>query len=280
MTAPRMIARHALGVLTALLIVLVSVPALAHTLTVGSFNVESGGADIETVASRIALQTDVDLWGLSEVQNASAAEVLRTAMENATGATIRAVVGTTGGADRLVVLLNESRLTFVKHFELNGTIIQACGPKNSRAPLVVEFKVMGLERRMWFMVNHLQRGDADYRHCQARTLNEWRKTNTVRMVAVGDYNFDWDITSDGAQHDSGLDLFITDDRFRWIRPEPPLVRTQCTHDSILDFVFVSGRARQWPAASRILFSQEADYCTKAPTKDSDHRPVRGQFDAQ
>jgi hypothetical protein len=84
------------------------------------------------VASRIASQTDVDLWGLSEVQNASAAEVLRKAMENATGAPIRAIVGITGGADRLVVFLNESRLTFVKHFELNGTIVQACGTKNSR----------------------------------------------------------------------------------------------------------------------------------------------------
>jgi hypothetical protein len=99
----------------------------------------------------------------------------------------------------------------------------------------------------------------------------------VRMVAVGDYNLDWDITSNGAQHDSGLDLLITDDRFRWIQPEPPLVRTQCTHNRVLDFVFVSERARQWPAKSRILFAQEADYCTEAPTKDSDHRPVRGQF---
>jgi hypothetical protein len=143
----------------------------------------------------------------------------------------------------------------------------------------VEFKVKGLERRMWFMVNHLQRGDADYRHCQARTLNEWRKKNTVRMVAVGDYNFDWDIASSGAQHDSGLDLLIANDRFRWIQPQPPLVRTQCSDNSILDFVFVSGSARQWPAASSILFSQEADYCTKAPAKDSDHRPVRAQFDA-
>jgi hypothetical protein len=192
MPAPRMIARHALGVLTALLVVLVSVPALAHTLTVGSFNVESGGADIDTVASRIALQTDVDLWGLSEVQNASAAEVLRTAMENATGATVRAVVGTTGGADRLVVLLNESRLTFVKHFELNGTIIQACGSKNSRAPLVVEFKVKGLERRMWFMVNHFQRvtrTTATARPGRSmsggrRTRFEWSPLGTTTSIGI------------------------------------------------------------------------------------------------
>jgi hypothetical protein len=73
------------------------------------------------------------------------------------------------------------------------------------------------------------------------------------MVAVGDYNFDWDIPSNGVEHDQGLDLITADDRFKWIQPEPPLVRTQCSSsfNSILDFVFTTAKARTWDASSRI-----------------------------
>lgn len=55
----------------------VSSAADAHRLVVGSFNVESGGADIQTVARHVNEQREVDTWGFSEVQNADAAEVLR-----------------------------------------------------------------------------------------------------------------------------------------------------------------------------------------------------------
>lgn len=104
------------------------------------------------------------------------------------------------------------------------------------------------------------------------------KTNAVAMVAVGDYNFDWDIASGGAQHDPGLDRLTAGGRFKWIKPDPPLVRTQCAFNSILDFVFTTARARTWPASSAILASADADYCTRDPGRMTDHRPVMGKFD--
>jgi endonuclease/exonuclease/phosphatase family metal-dependent hydrolase len=168
----------------------------------------------------------------------------------------------------------------VKHFELGKLMFETCGDKHARAPLVVEFKLKGSDRRMWFMVNHLQRTDNGYRHCQAEMLNTWVKTNTVRMIAVGDYNFDWSVANNGETHDRGFDLIREGGRFKWIQPEPPIVRTHCGHhNSVLDFVFVTGRAREWSAQSRIL-KKEDSYYENNPKRESDHRPLWAQFDAE
>jgi hypothetical protein len=61
----------------------------------------------------------------------------------------------------------------------------------------------------------------------------------------------------------------------WIRP-PQLIRTQCSFNSVLDFVFVAGAARQWRASSEILAVQES-YCPSDQNR-SDHRPVLATFE--
>jgi hypothetical protein len=42
-------------------------------------------------------------------------------------------------------------------------------------------------------------------------------------------------------HDRGYDLLTAEGVFAWGRP-PLLIRTQCSFDSVLDFVFVAGVA--------------------------------------
>jgi len=44
-----------------------------------------------------------------------------------------------------------------------------------------------------FMVNHLTRSNTASRRTQARGLREWAEDQEVAVVAVGDYNFDFDI---------------------------------------------------------------------------------------
>lgn len=52
------------AVLSLTVCLLLIAPALAQDLTVCSYNVESGGADPDTVATRIAEHPDVDILGL------------------------------------------------------------------------------------------------------------------------------------------------------------------------------------------------------------------------
>ena len=125
------------------------------------------------------------------------------------------------------------------------------------------------------MVNHLYRSNTEGRHEQARLLNARAPQQTLPVIAVGDYNFDWDVSNGDTVHDRGYDLLIVDGVLTWVRP-PQLIRTQCSFNSVLDFVFVAGAARQWSASSEILATEES-YCPSDQHR-SDHRPVRDVFE--
>ena len=74
---------------------------MAEQLRVVGFNVESGGASPEVVATLITTTPGVDLWGFSEVQNDTWALVFEEAVEQGSRADFLRLLGTTGGADRL-----------------------------------------------------------------------------------------------------------------------------------------------------------------------------------
>ncbi|MEN9234296.1 MAG: hypothetical protein Q6J74_09410 [Gloeomargarita sp. DG02_1_bins_92] len=249
-------------------------------LTVVAFNVESGAADPQVIAAQhvAPLRHQVDIWGFAEVESNAWIEQFRQAMQSGWGADYRWLLGRTGGKDRLGIVYDARRLTYLRHEEL-----MQIDPKGSaRAPLVVEFQFQPTGKRFLFMVNHLYRGDektAGRRHQQAQLLNEWARQQNLPMIAVGDYNFDWDIDTQGKKRDLGFDLLTANEVLVWVKPEP-LVSTNCNAEfnSVLDFIFVGGEAKNWPAASDILYT-EAAYCHPANRKTySDHRPVRGVFE--
>jgi hypothetical protein len=76
-------------------------------------------------------------------------------------------------------------------------------------------------------------------------------------------------------HDPGYDLLRVDGVFTWVRP-PQFIRTPCLFNSVLDFVFVAGVARQWSAASEIMAADES-YCPSDQNR-SDHRSVLALFE--
>ena len=79
-------------------------------------------------------------------------------------------------------------------------------------------------------------------------------------------------------HDKGWDLITADNVFTWVKPDK-LVATICSnrHNSVLDFVFVAGEAKNWPAPSVILYGDPSDaYCPDDQTT-SDHRPILATF---
>lgn len=242
----------------------------APSLEVVGFNVESGDASPMAIASQLSPIDGIDIWGFSEVANAAWADIFEEAAEaGETGnPNFETVFGTTGGADRLAIIYNADRFELLETQELDD--INPSG--RVRAPLMARLRDQQTNQEFWFMVNHLYRSRAEARHLQAAQLNDWAQQQTIPVVAVGDYNFDWDIPSNGARRDQGFDNMIADDVFDWVEPTN-ILKTHCSNrfNSILDFIFLAHQAPTWQATSEILFPEDS-YCPDNSAK-SDHRPV-------
>jgi hypothetical protein len=242
----------------------------AQTVRVVSWNVESGGSDDQTIRQRMASFQGVDLWGLSEVASVSSASIFETGAEDGEDANFSNIVSTTGGGDRLAIIFNADRFRLVRQQELLDI-----NQGNHRAPLVVELQEISSNRNFLFMVNHLARGNANLRREQATKLNAWVRTQTLPTIAVGDYNFDWEVVGGDQDHDAGYDNMTNGGAWTWVRPAT-LIKSQCSpnFDSVLDFVFVNAVAQSWSGTSEIVV--EPNDCVASPLT-SDHRPLIGTF---
>lgn len=253
------------------LIILIScnVQAQAVELTVAGYNVESGDANPYFLAKNyIGPIKGVDIWGFIEVQGENWILPLEQGAEEGEDSHFTPILGTTGVADRLLILYKDNELEEIQHFELKNINI---GGK-VRAPLVVQFRIKETGQEFIFMVNHLYRTHKIERKEQAHLLNRWASQQTLPIIAVGDYNFDWNVKS--TVHDPGYDLMTQDNVFKWIQPKSKFPTT-CGHfNTILDFVFVAGEAQKWPASSKIY--DRPNYCPDTPFS-SDHRPLFATF---
>lgn len=263
-----------LTLLPLLLLLAIRFPASSadDRMTVAGWNVGLDDADVATIAERIAAFDGVDLWGIAEVNRTNAVPSLEKAAEVGEAGDFKAVLGQSGGGMRLVALYDDSRFDLLEWYELDE--INTTG--NARAPLVLDLRDTVSGERFLFMVNHLYRSRNEERWKQAELLNEWAATKTMPVIAVGDYNFDWNIS--GSVHDQGYDLMTDGGAWEWVQPAN-LVTTQCSgwpcqYESVLDFVFVAGPAQQWQAESEIVVAPN-DFPDDATT--SDHRPVIANF---
>ncbi|HKX27392.1 MAG TPA: endonuclease/exonuclease/phosphatase family protein [Blastocatellia bacterium] len=249
--------------------------AFQASLTVISWNVESGDSNPTVLAQRIANVNGADIWGFSEVDANTMPAVFETAAENGEGANFRRILGTTGAADRLMIIYDADRFILISSQELNE--INVTG--TVRAPLVARLQDRLSGKEFLFMVNHLYRSSTSGRLQQARLLNQWGRAQTLPVIAVGDYNFDYAVTGGDTNHDQGYDLLVANGVYRWVRPAT-LRGTQCSEGvtnptSVLDFIFTVGAAQRWPGTSTIL--TVANDCPDSGTQTSDHRMVRGVF---
>jgi hypothetical protein len=169
----------------------------AQALRVVGFNVESGGARPDVVDDLVRAAQGVDLWGFSEVQDDTWGMLFEQPAEDGEAADFQRILGITGGGDRLLIVYNGDRLDLVRQFELTDINIKG----RVRAPLVAHFRLKPAGSEFLFMVNHLYRSNAEGRHEQARLLNAWAREQTIPVIAVGDYNFDWGVTNGETMHD-------------------------------------------------------------------------------
>lgn len=245
-----------------------------QSINVIAWNIESGDSDASIIASRIEDMNGIDIWGLSEVEGEHIIAKLEAAAEDGEGADFESILGTTGAQDRLLIIYNADRFALEEEFELDETNIGG----RVRAALVAHLRDLETGAHFFFMVNHLYRSRAERRHQQSRILNEWADQQTIPVIAVGDYNYDWEVEDGDADHDQGYDLLTAGGIFTWVRPER-LVRTQCTargngckFNSVLDFVFLANSPGTWQASSEIIVTP-GDFPDDRST--SDHRPVQG-----
>jgi endonuclease/exonuclease/phosphatase (EEP) superfamily protein YafD len=252
----------------------VSEPDTDEAITVSGWNVGLDDADVDTIAARIAAFDGVDLWGITEVNRTDAVADLEMASEQGEVGDFAAVLGPSGGGMRLVALYDDTRFDLLEWYELEE--INTTG--NARAPLVLYLQDTLSDQKFLFMVNHLYRSREEERHKQAQLLNEWAAGKALPAIAVGDYNFDWDVQMGERIHDLGYDLMTEGGAWEWVRPAQ-LVTTQCSgwpcrYESVLDFVFAAGPAREWRAESEIVVAP-GDFPDDDTT--SDHRPVVARF---
>ena len=137
-------------------------------------------------------------------------------------------------------------------------------------------------------------------------LREWARQQTKPIIAAGDYNFDFDFRN--LTGNQSMALFMRRPAsdggafvWQWVVPSPEFSVSGTSdadrrvgmltewidtnwagdngsdryRDSMLDFIFVAQRARDWKAEANIIF-RPGDFPDDERT--SDHRPVEATFD--
>lgn len=291
--------------------VLLTVSAHAADIRVLTWNVESSNAERQTsdpatiAAELIELQRDYgpfDLIGLTEVPGVNAATYA--AALQLPQRSYAPLVSDTGGSDRMLIAFNLDRFDLVSQDTgLTSHDGETFPGGNNRRPLLVTLAdKQNNGRRLTFMVNHLTRGNDQSRQRQARLLREWVKDHPNPVIAVGDYNFDFDTVN--LCGNQSMAMFMRDpasDRgqfaWRWVIPgvertvtdyRAPTEKVEIIGEfrdtnwapdrggndqyptSILDFVFLGQDAKDWEASSQIIV-RDGDF----PDDElrSDHRPV-------
>ena len=178
-----------------------------------------------------------------------------------------------------MIVYDSARLEALEHAELeahDGVRMNDVNLRH-RSPLMARFRVRSDEQEFIVVLNHLARGKAEVRQEQAKGLRLWAAAQTVPVIGIGEYNFDYDFPT--AKGNAAFDEFLSDDTWQWVRPEELVDTNWSDRDddgvddyphSCLDFMFVAGDAKQWEPVSRVIV-RDGDFPDDKQT--SDHRPV-------
>ncbi len=243
-----------------------TVVAEDNTLSVVVFNVESGGANIQSIAEKCARMEGVDILGLSEVESQQWAKAIEAALEMSEQQEFSTAWGTTGRQDALCVVYDDSELDLIGMEELHDINPQ----RRVRSPLVCYFRHTKSGTEFAFCVNHLYRSKDAERHKQAQQLNEWVKSQRVPVIIGGDMNFDWSVANNGQHRDKGFDNLTANGVVEWVRPSNIIKTHASNYNSILDFIFVTPNG-PWTIEQSEIVVEDGDFPDNGWT--SDHRPV-------
>jgi endonuclease/exonuclease/phosphatase family metal-dependent hydrolase len=246
-------------------------------LSVISWNVESGGADPATISKQLAELGRYDAITLQEVDPRDANRYGQT-IRRAYGKQYRYVLSNTGQSDRVLLAYDSARLTLESVTELFEYGGHRLNDWNHRSPLVAVLRDTKSNQRFAVVAVHLARGNEKLRTEQARGLAKWATDNPLPVLAIGDFNMDYDFQS--KQGNDAFRAFLAAPVLQWVQPKP-LIDTNWADrdgdriddypDSLLDFAWVAGSAKQWKPEA-VVVVRENDFPDNDRT--SDHRPVR------
>jgi len=249
------------------------------------WNDRSRESDPDLLQQQMAAKTGIKLWGLSEVLDASTLAKFEAGAEDGEGSDFVAIMGRTGGRDSLAILYDSSVFEQIgQPIELETETRLTSG---LRATLVLHLKGKKSGQEFLFGVNHLKRGGSQNptRLQQAKNLNQWARSQTLPVVLVGDFNFDYDVQRGhlGLPHrDGGFDALVKDHIFQWV-PTTNMVKTQADdrYNTMLDFIFVANAPFGWTGSAKVLRRTGDEAATTIDFDDddrsSDHRPVSATF---
>lgn len=244
----------------------------SSTISVLAWNVESGGNAPDVIAKQLTELSGYDVYCLSEVHANNFGKYT-----NALPTGFVSVNSATGGGDRLQIIFNSNRFELLQQKELHDHGDFKLNNGNHRSPLFVRLKDRESSQQFIVMTNHLARRNAELRKQQAIGMREWARDQNVAIINIGDFNMDYDFHTE--QGNSAFPEMVRDNIWSWVKPEP-LTDTNWSDsdgdgndnypDSMLDFAFVAGPAKEWNPVCRVIV-REGDFPDNETT--SDHRPI-------
>lgn len=241
-------------------------------LSLIAWNVESGGSDPAVIAKQLSELGGYDIYCLSEVDPKTFDQNV-----SALGSKFTSINGNTGRDDRLQLIFNKERFELLEQKELMEYREFILNNGTHRSPLYARLKDKTTGLQFIVMNNHLARGNADLRTKQAIGLREWARDQSDAVINVGDFNMDFDFRTE--RGNEAFPEIIRDNIFTWVRPVE-LIDTNWADndgdgkdnypDSMLDFAFVSGPAKDWKPVCKVIV-RDGDFPDDKTT--SDHRPI-------
>ncbi|MEM9643709.1 MAG: hypothetical protein AAF989_01850 [Planctomycetota bacterium] len=237
-----------------------------------AWNIESEGANPKVIAKELSAMPGYEIYGFSEVLPSDWKHI-----EEALGDEFLFAYSRSGSNDRLAYAIRKDRFEVIKQYEIGRFEDHIINPGNYRSPFVFELRdrITGIEFAV--MLNHLARGKSEVRQRQARGLTAWAKAVSLPVIAIGDYNFDFEFST--RRGNGAFEIFQADETWKWVEPKPLIDSNWYDGDgdgkddyegSILDFAFLAGQAKGWNARSRVIV-REGDFPDDDQT--SDHRPI-------
>ena len=241
-----------------------------------SWNVESDGANADVICNQLSElnQSDrYDVIGLTEVKPPDWKK-----FRSALGEHYRYEFSRSGFSDRMQILFNTNVFEEVRHFDLKKINLL----NRYRAPLVVQLRHLKTGREFLVMLNHLARGKAGIRQQQAELLVQWARDQTLPVIAIGDYNFDY--VFETKKGNPAFKKMLKDNVWEWVQPDQ-MIDTNWYDElgdgeddypgSMLDFAFVANAAKTWKKTCRVIV-RDGDFPDDEST--SDHRPFELEFE--
>ena len=236
-----------------------------------AWNIEIGGSEIATIKEQLKELEPFEILALSEVPKKSVNEFANLWSQDSF------IVGEKGGEACLLLAWDTTKFDKIKFDELTKFEDQEFAPGIQAAPLIAQLRHKQSKMEFNVVMNHLARGSAELRKRQALILVEWAKKQSLPIIAVGGYNFDYDIPT--KKGNEAFDAFLNGGTWKWIEPQQ-LIDTNWADrnrdgkddypDSMLDFAFAAGPARTWGIQSEIIV-RDRDF--PDTEKTSDQRPI-------